>query len=111
MKTHHFIITLESKKIVTWSGQADNISHGEGLALAEAVENSGEQVYSMERTKSIPVLKRANWKDRSAAPCTMVDEYSTDGGDTWISRAEFHQWHDSLIEVVNTYPSAKVSEE
>ena len=52
-----------------------------------------------------------NWKDRSAAPCTMVDEYSIDGGDTWISRSEFHQWHDDLIEVVDAYPSAKVREE
>jgi len=55
----------------------------------------------------IKVLHRMNWKDRSAPPCTMVDEYSIDGGVTWISRSEFHQWHDDLIEIVNTYPSAK----
>jgi len=41
----------------------------------------------------------------------MVDEYSIDGGVTWISRSEFHQWHDDLIEVVDIYPSAKVNEE
>lgn len=61
------------------------------------------------KTQPIKVLRRSNWKDRSAPPCTMVDEYSIDGGDTWISRAEFYQWHDSLIEVVNNYPSAKVA--
>ena len=59
----------------------------------------------------IVVLKRVNWKDRSAPPCTMVDEYSIDEGDTWISQSEFHQWHDDLIEIVNTAPSARVSEE
>ena len=59
----------------------------------------------------IKVLHRMNYKDRTAAPCTMVDEYSIDGGDTWISRSEFHQWHDDLIEIVNAYPSAKVTEE
>ncbi len=59
----------------------------------------------------IKVLHRMNWKNKAAPACTMVDEYSIDGGDTWISRYEFHQWHDSLIEIINTYPSAKVSEE
>jgi len=49
--------------------------------------------------KPIPVLRRENWKDRTAAPCTMVTEYSIDGGKTWMSRKEFHQWHDSLIEI------------
>ena len=58
---------------------------------------------------AIKVLHRMHWKDRSAPPCTMVDEYSIDDGATWISRSAFHQWHDSLIEIVNTYPSAKVT--
>jgi len=47
----------------------------------------------------IPVLRRENWKDRTAPPCTMVTEYSIDGGKTWMSRKEFHRWHDSLIEI------------
>ena len=59
---------------------------------------------------AIKVLHRMNYKDRTAAPCTMVDEYSIDEGVTWISRSEFHQWHDDLIEVVNTYASAKVED-
>ena len=59
----------------------------------------------------IEVLHQMKWKDRSKAPCTMVDQYSIDGGKTWMSRSEFHQWHDDLIEIVNMYPSAKVSEE
>ena len=59
----------------------------------------------------IIVMHRMNWKDRSAPPCTMVDEYSIDEGDTWISRTEFHQWHNDLIEIMDTYPSAKVNHE
>ena len=60
---------------------------------------------------AIKILHRMNWKNRTAAPATMVDEYSIDEGATWVSRAEFHQWHDSLIEVVDTYASAKVTEQ
>jgi hypothetical protein len=56
----------------------------------------------------IVVLHRMNWKDRSAAPCTMVDEYSVDDGDTWISRAEFYQWKDDLVEILPTAPSANI---
>ena len=56
----------------------------------------------------IKILHRMLWKDRSDAPCTMVDQYSIDDGATWISRSEFHQWHDDLIEILDTYPSAKV---
>lgn len=56
----------------------------------------------------IKVLKRSNWKDRAAAPCTAVDEYSIDEGVTWMSRAEFFQWHDDLIEIVNNYPSVNL---
>ncbi len=51
-------------------------------------------------SKPIQVVRRSNWKDRTAAPCTMVDEYSIDGGKTWLSRKEFYQWHDSLIEII-----------
>lgn len=60
---------------------------------------------------AIKVLHRMHWKDRSAPPCTLVDEYSIDDGDTWMCRSEFYQWHDDLIEIVNTYPSAKVNHE
>ena len=59
---------------------------------------------------TIAVLHRMNWKDRNSPPCTMVDEYSIDDGDTWITRKEFHQWHDSLIEIIDAYPSAKAKE-
>ena len=56
----------------------------------------------------IKVLHRMHWKDRSAPPCTIIDEYSIDDGATWISRSAFYRWHNSLIEIVNAYPSAKV---
>ena len=59
----------------------------------------------------IVVLHRVNWKDRAAAPCTMEDEYSIDEGDTWMSRAQFHNWHNNLIEIIDAYPSARVCED
>ncbi len=59
----------------------------------------------------IKVLHRMNWKNKAAPPCTMVDEYSIDEGVTWMSRVEFHTWHNSLIEIVDAYPSARVSNE
>ena len=58
----------------------------------------------------IKVLHHMNWKNRSSAPATMVDEYSIDEGATWMSRVEFHRWHDSLIEITDTYPNPKVTD-
>lgn len=56
----------------------------------------------------IKVLHRMNWKNKAAPPCTMVDEYSIDGGDSWLSRKEFYQWHDDLIEIVDAYSTTKL---
>jgi len=61
----------------------------------------------MDVSKPIKVLHRLNWKNRTVAPCTMVDEYSIDGGKIWMSRAAFHQWHDNLIDI-EPLPTAKL---
>lgn len=42
----YVICTMESGQTVTWEDSADDINHAEGLAIAYAEEQTGEQVYS-----------------------------------------------------------------
>lgn len=41
------ILTMESKTEFQWSGEADDKEHAEGLAIAEATEKTGEQVFEV----------------------------------------------------------------
>jgi len=48
MKTQYkqsFIVVMESGKVIKWTGKADDLAHGEGLAIAYATEKTGEQVW------------------------------------------------------------------
>ena len=42
-----FLIVMESGKIIKWTGLAENKEHGQGLALAHAIERTNEQVWDV----------------------------------------------------------------
>ena len=46
-------LTMESKTEIEWSGEADDEDHAEGLAIAHAVKETGEQVFEVVSTISI----------------------------------------------------------
>ena len=42
-----FIMVMEDGKFILWTGKADDTKHGEGLAIAYAVERTGSQVWDI----------------------------------------------------------------
>lgn len=48
-----FVVVMDSGKIVLWTGKAEDVSHGEGLAIEYAVNKHGGQVWDIARR---PVL-------------------------------------------------------
>lgn len=44
-----FVVVMESGKIVLWTGKAEDVSHGKGLAIEYAVTRHGGQVWDIAR--------------------------------------------------------------
>lgn len=42
-----YIVVMENGKLVKWTGFAENKKHGEGLAIAHAVEKEGCQAWDI----------------------------------------------------------------
>lgn len=42
-----YVVVMESGKVVYWTGKAEDIGHGEGLAIEYAINNHGGQVWDI----------------------------------------------------------------
>ncbi len=53
-KAWKVVLTMENKAVYEWQGQSDDRPHAEGLAIAEAIEKTGEQVYEINSVEEMP---------------------------------------------------------
>lgn len=49
-------LLMENGKYITWEGEADDLAHAEGLAIAYATEKTGEQVDSTYEVKEFETI-------------------------------------------------------